>query len=446
MENQEKEKCIQEKKHPPKWCRLLIASIIVLAVVSVFGSRILHHDTPASEQEISEYNEAVKSYNTVADEYREIRGLASLKTVDNLPAARDLKTYLDENTDGNISKDTIDQNMLQIQEETANLNAALSFAHSAFNQKIVEYNDAVTNYNAVADEYTKIQAIKSLENIDNLPTERNNLTPLTPDTEVSAFVKNAASQDAFVQNLEPLVQETEKLKEALTHAYSAFNQKIAEYNDAIANYKAVADEYTKIQAKTSLENIDNLPTVKVGLTPLEANVEVSAFVKNAPSQDAFIQNTESLIQETEEILYALILAQQITNPSEKWVIDRLKSVSGILDVQAVTKDHDPNQLLNVDGGYTSCTYFSASGVKQGTISGTSIIDKGTDAGGAIEVYKTVTDARNRCEYLGQFDNTLLYSGSYAILGTTVIRTSYLLTNEQQVELTNKITNAFTALR
>lgn len=37
-------------------------------------------------------------------------------------------------------------------------------------------------------------------------------------------------------------------------------------------------------------------------------------------------------------------------------------------------------------------------------------------------------------------------GLVQLVGTTMIRTSYLLNNEEQIELTNKITAAFTALR
>lgn len=31
----------------------------------------------------------------------------------------------------------------------------------------------------------------------------------------------------------------------------------------------------------------------------------------------------------------------------------------------------------------------------------------------------------RCEYLSDYDNTILYSGSYTLLGTMAIRASYL---------------------
>ena len=80
-----------------------------------------------------------------------------------------------------------------------------------------------------------------------------------------------------------------------------------------------------------------------------------------------------------------------------------------------------------------------------SVEGDTIVDKGTDVGGAIEVYKSVKDAEARCEYLSGFDNTLLYSGSYAIIGTMVIRTSYRLDGESQLELTTEITKAFTKL-
>ena len=228
--------------------------------------------------------------------------------------------------------------------------------------------------------------------------------------------------------------------------YAAFKQNISEYNAAVENYNAVAEEYKKVKEITSLENVAGLPKTSEPKVYLDENIEFSDFLENGASEDFIAQDIEQIEAEMNDLLYALVIAEQITNPDEEWVIERLKSTDGIMDIQAVTEHHDPNHLLNVDGGYTSCVYFSVNGVQQNLVKGIGIIDKGTDAGGAIGVYKAAADAQNRCEYLGQFDNTLLYSGSYAILGTTVIRTSYLLTNEQQVELTDKITTAFTELK
>lgn len=289
-------------------------------------------------------------------------------------------------------------------------------------ESIAEYNEAVKDFNLVADDYNKIREISVLKNVDDLPET----------SEPKAYLDENAGADiseaAIALDIAQILKETDELKNALVLAHSIFNQKISEYNEAVKNYNAVVDEYEKIKKVTSLENIDNLPKTGKSRVYLEESGEVSDFVKNALSQDAVLLEIEPIMQETEELLYVLILAQQITNPDKSWVIDRLMSIDNIIDAEAVTESNDPNQLLNVDGGYTFCVYFSIDGINQNSIGGTSIIDKGTDAGGAIEVYKTVTDAQNRCDYLSQFDNTLLYSGSYAILGTTVIRTSYLLTN------------------
>lgn len=275
--------------------------------------------------------------------------------------------------------------------------------------------------------------ISGIKASDSVPTEAAPLAmipvPLTNWTSFSDMIVSEAAK-------------TEKQYEL----YAVLKQNISEYNTAVANYNAVAEEYGKIKEMTSLENIAGLPKTNELKTYLDENIEFSDFLKNGISEKPTAQDTKQIVDEMNELLYALVLAQQITDPDEKWVIDRLKSIDGIIDIQAVTEDHDPNHLLNVDGGYTSCVYFSINEIQQNLVKSTSIIDKGTDAGGAVEVYKTAADAQSRCEYLGQFDNTLLYSGSYAILGTMVVRTSYLLTNEQQVELTDKITTAFTELK
>ena len=98
--------------------------------------------------------------------------------------------------------------------------------------------------------------------------------------------------------------------------------------------------------------------------------------------------------------------------------------------------------MGKEHGYISCVYFTVKGIELNRDS-TDPVDLGTDGGGSIEVYATLEDAEERCKYLAQFDDTILYSGSYAIVGTMVIRTSYVLTNEQQFYLTDKIIKQFT---
>lgn len=137
--------------------------------------------------------------------------------------------------------------------------------------------------------------------------------------------------------------------------------------------------------------------------------------------------------------------KQVTNPSQDFVMGRLKEVPGILNMAPVTEDNDPNGNLNKAGGYTSAIYFESQNVDQSSVYGTDLIDKGTSAGGAIETYKTNKDAANRDAYLGAFDGGILSSGSHKVIGTVLIRTSDKLTATQQNELTQAIINALTRL-
>ena len=111
-------------------------------------------------------------------------------------------------------------------------------------------------------------------------------------------------------------------------------------------------------------------------------------------------------------------------------MERLNTVESITGTQAVTETLNPDGLLGKEGGCSSCIYFAIAAARPNEVHGNSIAEKGTDAGGAVEVYPSLVDAEARVEYLAGFDGTVLYSGSYAIVGTMVIRTSYKLSNEQ----------------
>lgn len=74
-----------------------------------------------------------------------------------------------------------------------------------------------------------------------------------------------------------------------------------------------------------------------------------------------------------------------------------------------------------------------------------LIDKGTDAGGAIEVYENVEDAEKRRDYLATYDGTIYANGTHTVIGTVLVRTSNKLTATQQKELEQKVIDALTRL-
>lgn len=128
----------------------------------------------------------------------------------------------------------------------------------------------------------------------------------------------------------------------------------------------------------------------------------------------------------------------VNNPDEAYVISCLRKIPGVIDIAVATEDNDPNGQLHKAGGYTAAVFFSHENVDQDSVYGTSLIDKGTAAGGQVEVYATPEDAAKRDTYLAAFDGSAFSSGSHIVLGTCVIRTSDELTASQQNELTDSI--------
>ena len=219
---------------------------------------------------------------------------------------------------------------------------------------------------------------------------------------------------------------------------------IKKYNVAANEFNSIVDAYNKAAAVTSVDNIDGVPA-KVEKINIENDSIFEGLVvffgKNSITK--INQDTETIYDLVEQLNVSLRIINQITAPSGDWVESRLKSVKGITGTQAVTEENNPDGLLGKKGGYKNCIYFTFEKIAPDSVPGETIVDKGTDAGGSVEIYTTLAEAEARCEYLEGFNGTIFYSGSYAIVGTNVIRTSYSLSNEEQFELTDLITQALT---
>ena len=141
--------------------------------------------------------------------------------------------------------------------------------------------------------------------------------------------------------------------------------------------------------------------------------------------------------------------KQVTNPTEAFVIQRIQTVPTVTGVEAVSEGNDPNGQLNKSGWYTATVYFRSNMVnisKVHKLDGyTDVVGYGNSGGGAIEVYRTVDDAKARVNYLAQSDQTLIGGDSHEVIGTCVVRTSRYLTASQQNELTENLIAALTRL-
>lgn len=135
----------------------------------------------------------------------------------------------------------------------------------------------------------------------------------------------------------------------------------------------------------------------------------------------------------------------VNAPTEAYIIQCLRNVPNVIDISAATEDNDPNGHLNKAGGYTAQVFFSSDLINQDEISGSTVIEKGTDCGGSIEVYSTAGDAKNRDEYLASFDGGIFASGSHTVVGTVLVRTSDKLTASQQKEMEANVITILTEI-
>lgn len=275
-------------------------------------------------------------------------------------------------------------------------------------KKGVEYQDA-GDYASALDMYLGIDGYESYKDTaDRVATCQAMIDAINSfkTASDSAAAKNS-EMDAAISEAETLIVEKapaldENLYPALESAVSA--------------------------AKASKVNVPEMPSTA-------EEINEAAEQLNAIDYSAVIAELSSAQEALEKSIkqYALVDA-----PDEAYVIQCLQKVPGIIDISAVTEDNDPNGKLNKAGGYTAQVYFSSELVDQNSVYGTTVIEKGTDCGGSIEVYANVDDATKREDYLATFDGGVFASGSHKIVGTVLVRTSDNLTASQQQELETNI--------
>lgn len=243
-------------------------------------------------------------------------------------------------------------------------------------------------------------------------------------------------------------------KEAAVADFRAACGRVQEEADAL---NALIDECdTLIQAAATPYDPETMTALETAVTDARAAIrelpeqpgkteEIVAATKELQAL-SYADETAALTDAKEAYETSVQIMEQITNPDEAFVIACLQQVAGITGYDAATEENDPNGQLHKQGGYTSAVYFSYEKVDQSAVSGSTIIEKGTDCGGQIEVYATAEDAQRRSDYLGSFDGTALSSGSHTVLGTILIRTSDLMTATQQKELEAALIEVFTTLQ
>ena len=172
------------------------------------------------------------------------------------------------------------------------------------------------------------------------------------------------------------------------------------YNIAVEAYNKAVEEYNEVAVKTSLVNIDGLLTKADALNDVsESYFAIIKSVINGNNKGKILKDVATLEKMTNVLAENIKVVEQITVPDESWLIERLQSVDGIKETEAITENNDPNGMLNQKDGYVSCIYFSYNKVDDSSVPGETVVDKGTDCGGAIEIYRTLEEAEKKITIL-----------------------------------------------
>lgn len=237
----------------------------------------------------------------------------------------------------------------------------------------------------------------------------------------------AEAMEVYNAAYSELSKNNTSLKEAINTGVATVNASLPVMDSTL--YDALAE------AISAAENA-LVPLRERGATPEETLVVAKAMAKaDYSGMNQNILDACAQIESSKQ-LYTLVDA-----PSDERVIACLEQVDGVLQCVAVTEKTDKNNNLNKAGSYIGRIIFAYETVTRSAISDSALLNKGTDAGGSIEVFRNQDDAGKRDSYLAVFDGTILDSGSHAVVGTLVVRTSSKLTASQQQELQTAITQA-----
>ena len=238
------------------------------------------------------------------------------------------------------------------------------------------------------------------------------------------------------------IKKYDSSKKAADQKNANLDKAISEADALVKKGEKALDDtlFTKLEtsissAKAAKQTIPDMPSTEKEILSTVSKIDSIDYTKVLEELSSSQKALEKSIKQ-----YALVNA-----PTEAYVIKCLETVEHIDGISAVTEDNDPNGNLNKAGGYTATVYFADDRVPADKVEfkGKTIIEKGTDGGGAIEVYANEEDVKKRNDYLAGFDGGILASGSHKVIGTVLVRTSDYLTASQQKELETAIVEALT---
>lgn len=169
--------------------------------------------------------------------------------------------------------------------------------------------------------------------------------------------------------------------------------------------------------------------------------------EKAVDDQSYKKSTDNLRSAIKAYRDSIKQQKQVTHPSQKFILERVKNIDSIVQIEAATEETDQNNMMNKPHGYYAYIALSSSMIPTELRAYSTPVENGNDGGAAIEVYKTVKLAKAREAYLASLDSPgALSPGTHKVVGTMVVRTSSRLKASQQQALEKNIINALIELK
>ena len=133
--------------------------------------------------------------------------------------------------------------------------------------------------------------------------------------------------------------------------------------------KSISDSQALIDSKEKPYDNSTISALETAITDAKASIveipkkegnaeKINILVNDKLKKISYTKANETLLSVKSELEDSIKIMKQVTNPSEAFVIDRIKDIDTITGYSAVTEDNDPNGNLNKVGGYTAAIYFA----------------------------------------------------------------------------------------
>ena len=403
----------------------IIAAVILVLAAGLFAYTIIGARTAAAGA-VEAYNAAVQEYNNSISPYNEAAS-GITEANDKLQKALDAAQTVLDKGEAAYEPDTQDQL------ESAVQKAKKSFVEAPVQIDPLEEREVPGSFNAKDLELAQHEAETALKAVE----EAKEKIPETPE------VPDYAKELEAVQIAQKKYEDSVRKLANITAPSDSFVKERIERIGTVVEAEAVTAQHDPngllgqnggyIGCVYFLdERVDRnlLPqqAFKKEKEKSEESQTASTESASGAAGEAATASTESAAEEAEET----------ASTGETTAVEETAAVEDTAAVGDTGAAEDTAALGETAAAAATEAAAKPAKSKENTID---VVMIGTAGGGAVEVFATEEEAKNRAEYISFFDGSVMEAGPCEVEGTCVIRASKYLEEEEQKKLINEVREA-----